>query len=93
MTPRNFSVVSQVADPLTAERLVAVLQAAKLDAFSRAGGAASSDALGAVASAFFDILVATEALEEAQRLVREELAAVERDAEANARAAEEESQG
>jgi predicted Zn-dependent peptidase len=90
MAPRTFTVATSVQDPLTADRLVAVLQEAGLDAFTRAGGAASSDALGAATSAFFDVLVASEAFEKAEALLRDELAALERDAEANAQAAEEE---
>lgn len=90
MAPRTYSVAASVQDPLTAERLVVVLQDAQLDAFSRAGGAASSAAFASANPAFWDILVPTEGLEQAQTLVRTELAAMERDGEANARAAEEE---
>jgi hypothetical protein len=90
MSPRSFSVVASVQDPLTAERLVAILQEAGLDAFSRAGGAASADGIAAATSAYFDLLVPTEALTQAEALVRDELAALERDAELNAKAAEEE---
>lgn len=90
MTPRTFSVVTSVQDPLTAERLVEVLQEAKVDAFSRAGGAASTDAFGAATAAFFDIFVPTESHAQAEALARTELEAIERDAEANGRAAEEE---
>ncbi len=90
MAPRTFSVVTAVQDPLTAERLVEVLREASIDAFSRAAGAASSDAFGAASPASFDVFVPTDALAQAQTLITEELAAIERDAEANARAAEEE---
>lgn len=90
MAPRTFSVVTSVQDPLTAERLVEMLQEASLDAFSRAGGAASTDAFGAATAAFFDLFVPSEHHAKADELVRAELAAIERDADANARAAEEE---
>ena len=90
MAPRTFTVVTSVQDPLTADRLVDLLQEAKLDAFSRAGGAASSAAFASASAAFWDILVATESLAQAQTLIRTELAEIERDGEANARAAEEE---
>lgn len=90
MAPRTFAVVTSVQDPLTAERLVEVLQAAELDAFSRAGGAASTGAFAAATPGFFDLLVPTESFAKADELVRSELAAIERDAEANSKAAEEE---
>ena len=90
MAPRTFTVATSVQDPLTAERLVEVLQDAKLDAFSRAGGAASSAAFASASPAFWDILVPTEGLEQAQGLIKSELDLIERDGEANAKAAEEE---
>ncbi len=90
MAPRTFSVATSVQDPLTAERLVDLLQEAKLDAFSRAGGAASSAAFASASPAFWDILVPTESFEQAQGLINTELQNIERDGEANARAAEEE---
>ena len=90
MASRSFTVATSVQDPLTSERLVEVLQEAKLDAFSRAGGAASSAAFAAASPAFWDILVPTEALAQAQALIRTELQELERDGEANAKAAEEE---
>lgn len=90
MAPRTFTVATSVQDPLTADRLVEVLQEAKLDAFSRAGGAASSAAFASAAPAFWDILVPTESFEQAEALIRAELAEIERDGEANAKAAEEE---
>lgn len=90
MTARSFSVVASVQDPLVAERLVALLQAEGLEAMSRAGGAASSAAFAAAESAFWDILVDGEQLTKAQALVKDELTELERDGEANARAAEEE---
>ena len=60
MNPRTFTVATTTTDHLTAERLVAVLTEAGVDAFTRAGGAASSSGLGATERAFFDVLVATE---------------------------------
>lgn len=90
MAPGTFSVATSVQDPLTAERLVELLQEAKLDAFSRAGGAASSAAFASATPAFWDILVPTEGLEQAQGLIAKELQELERDGEANAKAAEEE---
>ena len=90
MAPRTFTVASSVQDPLTADRLVELLQEAKLDAFSRAGGAASSAAFASASPAVWDILVPTEALAQAEALIRKEMEEIERDGEANAQAAEEE---
>ena len=90
MASLSFTVATSVQDPLTAERLVEVLQEAKLDAFSRAGGAASSAAFASASPAFWDILVPTEAMAQAEALIRTELQELERDGEANAKAAEEE---
>jgi hypothetical protein len=90
MAPRTFSVAASVQDPLTAERLVELLQEASLDAFSRAGGAASSAAFASASPAFWDILVPTEGFEKASSLISTELQEIERDGEANAKAAEEE---
>ena len=90
MAPRTFTVATSVQDPLSAERLVELLQEAQLDAFSRAGGAASSAAFASASPAFWDILVPSDALEQAHGIIRTELAQIERDGEANAKAAEEE---
>lgn len=90
MAPRTFAVAASVQDPLTAERLVEVLQEAKLDAFSRAGGAASSAAFAQTTPAFWDILVPGESFEQADALIKGQLEEIERDAVANAAAAEEE---
>lgn len=90
MAPRTFVVAASVQDPLTAERLVGALQEAQLDAFSRAGGAASSAAFAQTQAAFWDILVPGEAFEQAQRLIKSELDGIEHDSAANAAAAEEE---
>lgn len=90
MAPRTFAVATSVQDPLIAERLVEALRTVELDAFSRPGGAASSAAFAAAAPAFWDILVPAEAFEKAERVIREELTQLEKDAEENAKAAEEE---
>lgn len=90
MAPRTFTVATSVTDPLTAERLVSVLQEAQLDAFSRAGGAASSAAFASATPAFYDLLVPTDDLAKAEGLLKAELADIERDGAANALAAEEE---
>jgi len=90
MNPRTFTVVTTTADPLTAERLVAVLTEAGFDAFSRAGGAAAASVIGAAEAAFFDVLVASESMETAGPLVTQELEAIERDSAENEKAAEEE---
>jgi hypothetical protein len=90
MAPRTFTVAASVQDPLTADRLVELLLDAKVDGFSRPGGAASSAAFASASPAFWDIIVPTETLAQAETLIRAELAQVERDGEANAQAAEEE---
>ena len=90
MAPRTFTVAASVQDPLTSERLVEVLQDADIDAFSRPGGAASTAAFAAAEPGFWDILVPSESFGQAETLIRAELEAVERDAAANAAAAEEE---
>lgn len=90
MAPRTFTVAASVQDPLTAERLVELLQEARLDGFSRAGGAASSAAFASASPAFWDILVPSEGLAQAESLIRKEMEEIERDGEANAQAAEEE---
>jgi shikimate 5-dehydrogenase len=88
MAPKTFAVATTVQDPLSAERLVDALQAGGLDAFVRTGGAASSAAFAAAQSAFYDVLVPSESFEKASALIREVLELIERDAEANAQAAE-----
>ena len=90
MAPRTFTVATSLQDPLTAERLVEVLQEAGLDAFTRAGGAASSAGFEASSPAFWDLLVASEHHEKAEALIKAELEEIERDAAANEKAAEEE---
>lgn len=93
MTPDMFSKVTAVTDPLLAERLVSALKATGVEAFSRAGGAASSDPLGSADRAIFDIMVPSDALSKADALVRTELAELKSNEEANAQAAEEEAMG
>jgi hypothetical protein len=90
MAPKTFAVAATVADPLTAERLVEVLQASGIDAFARSGGAASSDGFSAASPAEYPLLVPAERLDAAQKLISDELAAIERDAVANGQAAEDE---
>lgn len=90
MAHRNFTVATQVQDPLSAERLVEVLCEAGLDSFSRVGGAGSTDGLAAASPAMWDILVPTEGLAKASTLITEELATIEREGDENARLADEE---
>ncbi len=90
MAPKTFAVATSMQDPLSAERLVDALQAAGLDAFVRTGGAASSAAFAAAQSAFYDVLVPAESFDQASGVIREVLELIERDADANARAAEDE---
>ncbi len=90
MTPKTFSVVVTVDDPLTAERLVELLKEQQIDALTRAGGAASTASFEPASPGFWDLLVPAEAAERAAALVQDELAAIANDAEANTLAAEEE---
>lgn len=90
MAPRTFAVATTVQDPLTADRLVEGLKRAGLDAFIRAGGAASSAAFASAQPGFWDVLVPSERYDDATRLVTDELAAIEAEADENAKAAEEE---
>lgn len=90
MPPRTFTVVTTVQDPLTANRLVEVLTQAGLEAFHRARGAASTDGFAAATPGFWELLVASEGLEKAVKLVEDELTTIEDEGEQNARAAEEE---
>ena len=90
MAPRTFAVATTVQDPMSADRIVETCRRASLDAFSRPGGAASSAAFAAAQPGFWDVLVPSERLDEALTLIQEELAAIDREAEENAKAAEEE---
>lgn len=89
---RTFTVAATVQDPLLAERLVETLQSRGLDAFSRAGGAASSAAFAQTQSAYWDVLVPSEGAGSAGEWIGEVLEALDRDSEENAKAADEESQ-
>lgn len=88
--PKSFTVVATVEDPLTAGRLVEGLVALQLDAFHRARAGASSDAFGAISRGYWEVLVPSEALAQAERFVREELEQLAQEADENAKAAEEE---
>lgn len=90
MAPRTFTVATSVQDPLIAEKLVEALREKELDAFWRPGGAASAAAFAAASPAFWDIFVPTEALQSAEDVIRAVLEDVEKNADENARAAEEE---
>ncbi len=90
MAHRTFTVATTVQDPLTADRLVEVLTKAKLDAFHRACGAASTDGLAAASPGFWEVLVKSESMGEAEQLISDELAAIEAEGDENAKAAEEE---
>lgn len=90
MAQRTFTVATTLQDPLSAERLVSTLVESGIDAFSRAGGAASGIAFEGAQPAFYDVLVASEHLGRAELLVRTFAEEAERDAEANSRAAQEE---
>jgi len=91
MAERTHTVVTSVTDPLSAERLVSVLTQAGIEAFSRPGGAATADGIAAASPGYWDILVISAAMDQAKKLVEAEQEAIDRDAEANAQAAEEES--
>ena len=88
---RKFHVAVVLDDPLSAERVVEILQNAKIDAFSRPRGAASSASFEAVDRASYEIFVPEAQREQAERMIKEELDAMAKDAEENAKAAEEES--
>lgn len=90
MAPRTFAVATSVQDPLIAEQIVEALREKELDAFSRPGGAASAAAFASASPAFWDIFVPAESLEKAEQIIREVLEDVEKNADENARAAEEE---
>ena len=86
----TFTIVRTTEDPLTAERLVEVLLEEKIDAFSRGRGAAAS-AFEPATSGFYELFVPTASYERAAKLIDDELAAIEKESELNARAADEES--
>lgn len=89
MAPRTFAIATSVQDPLIAEQLVEALQEKALDAFARAGGAASAG-FEPASPAFWDIFVPSESLVKAQEIITGLLEDLEKNAEENARAAEEE---
>jgi hypothetical protein len=91
MAALSFAVAISVPDPLLAERLVDALQEAGLEAFSRPGGAASSAAFAQAQPAFWDVLVDEQGSVRAAQLIAEVQSELDRDGEANAAAAEEES--
>ena len=88
--PKTFAVVATVEDPLSAERLVATLTGQNLDAFQRARGAATADALGSMTTSYWEVLVQADVFDKASALVKEELEAITRDGDENAKAAEDE---
>jgi hypothetical protein len=91
MTQPAYTVAISVQDPLTAERLVGALQSEGIEAFCRAGGAASGEPFAASALPFWDIMTSTERSGDLERIIREVMSAIEEGAEANSLAAEEES--
>jgi hypothetical protein len=88
---RDFTIVTTCEDPLIAEELVELLREEKIDAFSRARGAASSASFEAVEPGFWEVFVPKNEVEKATKVWAELEAEVEKDAVANAAAAEEES--
>jgi predicted ATP-grasp superfamily ATP-dependent carboligase len=86
----TFQIVRTTEDPLTADRLVEVLREEKVDAFTRARGAAAS-AFEPATSGFYELFVPTADFDKAAKLIDDELAAIEKESEENAKAAEEES--
>lgn len=87
---KTFTIVEAVDDPLTAERLEEVLREAKIDAFVRNRGTASSASFEAASPAYFELFVPQSQATEAAALVAKELELIEQEGEANAKAAEEE---
>jgi hypothetical protein len=88
--PKTFAVVATVDDPLSADRLAAVLVDMDLDAFVRARAGASADTFGAISQGYWEVLVQADGLAKAENAVKEELDEIAKDADANAKAAEEE---
>ncbi len=88
--PDSFSIVRTTEDPLVAERLVEVLRQEKIDAFTRARGAASSASFEPATGGFYELFVPHTDLERAATLIDAELETIEREGEENAKAAEEE---
>ena len=90
MADSTFSIVKTVDDSLMSDRLIDLLQDAKIDAFARARGAASADLLGAAASRYFEIFVPSESMARAAGIVKAEIDLIESETEANSLAAEQE---
>jgi hypothetical protein len=88
--PKTFAVVATVDDPLSAERLAAILVDMELDAFVRARAGASTEPFGAISQGYWEVLVQADALGKAEAAVKEELDEIAKDADENAKAAEEE---
>ena len=86
----TFTIVRNTEDPLTADRLVEVLREEKIDAFARARGAAAS-AFEPATAGFWELFVPSADCARAGKLIDDELAAIEKESELNAQAAEEES--
>ncbi len=86
----TFAVVATVDDPLSADRLAEVLQSLELDAFVRPQGGASAGALSAISQGYWQVLVQSDGFAKAEAAVKAELEEIAKDADANAKAAEEE---
>ena len=86
----TFIIVRNTEDPLTAERLVEVLRDEKIDAFTRARGAAAS-AFEPASPGFWELFVPAAEHARAAKLIDDELLAIEKESEENAKAADEES--
>ena len=89
-TAGNFHLAATTEDPMSAERVVEALRLAQIEAFARPRGAASSAPFEPVDRASYEIFVPDQHRDQAERLIREELDAIEKEGEENARAAEEE---
>jgi hypothetical protein len=87
----TFTIVRTIEDPLTAERMVELLRDEKIDAFTRARGAAASASFEAAVSSYWELFVPAAEVERAAKLIDEEQENLERQSEENARAADEES--
>jgi hypothetical protein len=87
---RKFARAATAEDPLSSDRYVAVLAAAKIPSFARPRRAGAVDPLTSAAAPWWEILVPEENLEVATRLLNEEREKIEAEGEENARAAEQE---
>ena len=86
----SFTIVRTTEDPLTADRLTEVLREEKIDAFTRARGAAAS-AFEPTEAGFWELFVPAADHDRAAKLIDDELVAIEKEGAENAKAAEEES--